>query len=452
MPFKSAEERRVGAWKPRPTAEASAAIRRNWDERIKAEAVFGARITSRAYCDAIKRVLAEVVGGTLTPQDAERRLRETLRGLGYSPQAGFPGRDGGVPPASPMSIRDLSSSRRIQLIIDTNVKRARSMGQVASSEDPVMLMATPAWELTRTGARKKPRGDWRRRWAAAGAKCGWAGAAKQKMVALKTSPIWQALADGAGGFDDTLGSPFPPFAFGSGLAWVGVGRKEWKRICAAEGIDDGLGDVDAKAAELDAERRGAKSQKVEIQMDVPTMGGKPQGVENPLTKPQGGEAGRPEAAGTGYRAQTGAAFATDYTGRNRANDAVDEALDAIGAFGDETAAWQMEAADALKVAKAAADADTGEGEARIARLESRLAAIERRQADIAGFKGRVVNYGGAIATVPKPRDAREQGEYDDTMKRYALAAGRAVRKAQSARDAAALEVMAARRDAPGAAE
>ena len=41
-------------------------------------------------------------------------------------------------------------------------------------------------------------------------------------VALKSSPIWQALGDGVGGFKDTLGNPYPPFAFGSGMGWTDV--------------------------------------------------------------------------------------------------------------------------------------------------------------------------------------------------------------------------------------
>ena len=46
------------------------------------------------------------------------------------------------------------------------------------------------------------------------------------LVALKNSPIWQALGDGVGGYNDTLGNPYPPFAFDSGMAWVGVDRSE----------------------------------------------------------------------------------------------------------------------------------------------------------------------------------------------------------------------------------
>ena len=43
-------------------------------------------------------------------------------------------------------------------------------------------------------------------------------------MALKDSPIWQALGDGAGGFRDTLLNPYPPFAYGSGMGWVAVDR------------------------------------------------------------------------------------------------------------------------------------------------------------------------------------------------------------------------------------
>ena len=37
------------------------------------------------------------------------------------------------------------------------------------------------------------------------------------MIALKSSGIWQALGNGAGGYDDALGNPFPPFAVDSGF-------------------------------------------------------------------------------------------------------------------------------------------------------------------------------------------------------------------------------------------
>lgn len=231
----------LAALKPRATWMPSEKIRREWDERLKQQSLFSARTTCASYLDAVKKRLMEVAAGTLRPQVAEDRLRETLRDLGYRPDVGFRGDGGEVPPAIPGSITDLSSSRRIQLILDTNVKQARSLGQIAVSSTPAMMATAPAWRLTRTGARKKPRGNWKARWRAAGASVGWNGALRNAMIALKGSPIWQALADGAGGYRDTIGSPYPPFAFGSGMAWVNVSRREWKAACQAEGVPDGLG-------------------------------------------------------------------------------------------------------------------------------------------------------------------------------------------------------------------
>ena len=110
MPFTTREESRAAGLTPLETPLSSKRIRQEWDRKIKDEAVFGARITHRAYVDAIKKRLVEVIGGTLKPQEAERRLKETLRDLGYSPEGGFPGKNGGVPPAKPGDIRDLSQT------------------------------------------------------------------------------------------------------------------------------------------------------------------------------------------------------------------------------------------------------------------------------------------------------------------------------------------------------
>ena len=61
------------------------------------------------------------------------------------------------------------------------------------------------------------------------------------MVALKSSPIWQALGDGAGGFRDTLGNPYPPFAFGSSYAWVHVDRLEARELGLLDDTANRLG-------------------------------------------------------------------------------------------------------------------------------------------------------------------------------------------------------------------
>ena len=63
------------------------------------------------------------------------------------------------------------------------------------------------------------------------------------MMALKSSPIWQAIGDGAGGYSDTLGNAYPPFAFGSGLGWL--------EASADESTEAGLGESGPAKVELD---------------------------------------------------------------------------------------------------------------------------------------------------------------------------------------------------------
>lgn len=114
---------------------------------------------------------------------------------------------------------------RIDLIVKTQRRMAQSLGQLAA-QTPGQIARYPAWRLVRGGTRRVPRDDWDRRWIAAGSATGWQGACRDVFVALKDSPIWAALGDGAGGFRDAIGNPFPPFAFGSGMAWQRVARDE----------------------------------------------------------------------------------------------------------------------------------------------------------------------------------------------------------------------------------
>ena len=125
-----------------------------------------------------------------------------------------------------------ASEPRIDLIVKTQRRMAQSLGQIVAGSMPGQLRRYPAWRLVRGGTRIVPRTDWARRWHAAGSATLWQGACRDDLVALKESPIWAALGQGAGGFRDAIGNPFPPFAFGSGLTWERVGRDE----CVALGL------------------------------------------------------------------------------------------------------------------------------------------------------------------------------------------------------------------------
>jgi len=113
---------------------------------------------------------------------------------------------------------------------------------------PEFVNDFPALEFKRLFQRQVPRGlkrgrkggfievpedDWPHRWAAAGGECGdddwlpWEGDAQTgRGVALKSSGIWQALGDGAGDYEDTLGNPFTPFAFNSGYRTFDLSRPQ----------------------------------------------------------------------------------------------------------------------------------------------------------------------------------------------------------------------------------
>lgn len=108
------------------------------------------------------------------------------------------------------TIQDIGSEARTALIYEMQTGSAYGYAQWQTGQDPDMLDAFPAQELVRVRQAKQPR-DWDTRWAAAGQKVGWVGAAKSPKVALKNSPIWVALS--------RFERAFPPFDFGSGM-WV----------------------------------------------------------------------------------------------------------------------------------------------------------------------------------------------------------------------------------------
>ncbi len=124
--------------------------------------------------------------------------------------------------------------------------------------DPDMVDLFPGMELRRVyprivprGSEKDPAGEengWDYRWPEACDAAGDDEASKVfdetgRMVALKSSDVWNQLGDGAGGYDDTLGNPFAPFAFNSGYDTDDVSRAECEELGLlgeddeAEGMD-----------------------------------------------------------------------------------------------------------------------------------------------------------------------------------------------------------------------
>ena len=210
-----APEQSILAKTPVPMPWGSDEIRARYAAQIRERAFFSARTIQMDYVRRLQEVCAEYAAGRINAADARTGLQAVLDELGLSDRTG--------------ALTDLGSARRLNLILRTQRQMAASAARLAE-QTPDVLDAWPAWRLTRMGTRAVPRDDWPQRWHAAGERVGWRGAHRSQMVALKSSPIWQALGDGAGGFRDAIGNPYPPFAFGSGLDWMDVSREEALRL------------------------------------------------------------------------------------------------------------------------------------------------------------------------------------------------------------------------------
>lgn len=222
-----------------PTALGSAGLQELAAE-VKNAALFSARMTQLRPLQVLAAVLAEMIQGQANVADAKLVLTEVYRALGYDPeQGGFPqDAPGTIPPAMRGTLRDLSSERRMELTVTTNYRMVTNAAFVKrTTEDEQRRYQFPCFELVRIAPRGTPRGfvrrkggleikpgdDWTSRWVAAG---GELFERNTRMIALKGAAVWTALGAGEGGYTDTLGNPFPPFAFGSGMGLREVSRGE----------------------------------------------------------------------------------------------------------------------------------------------------------------------------------------------------------------------------------
>jgi len=210
---------------------------------IKRRAFFMARGTNAHFLQEGLEVIDGIISGKINEATGRWRLMKKAKELGYDPARGFPDDVAKVPPAERDSLQDLSSERRLNLVLQTNLRMAYNYGKMLAGHQPYALREYPAWELVRLYPRTIERGErrgaggavvpdpengWPRRWAAAAESVsGWGVARGSRMVAAKLSGVWAALGDGAGGYTDTLDNPYPPFAFQSGMGWKAISRAEW---------------------------------------------------------------------------------------------------------------------------------------------------------------------------------------------------------------------------------
>jgi hypothetical protein len=181
------------------------------DAVLRRYATFSAQVSKAEILQGI----ADVAGAVVDPQyaggaagtavdvpTARTSLLELLQSIGYEAE---PGKEG--------TIQDLTSFRRLDLIVRTNTQMAQGLGQHVQANDPVVLDAFPAQELFRLQQRTVPR-DWIMRWRGAGGHFYGGG----RMIALKDDPIWGTIS--------RFGNPYPPFDFNSGMWVKPVPRRE----------------------------------------------------------------------------------------------------------------------------------------------------------------------------------------------------------------------------------
>jgi hypothetical protein len=205
-----------------PTGLDTAGLR-ELSAELRSRMVFTARGTSAVFVSKIKEVVDQLAAGDIGIADARVALIETLRVIGYTPEGGFGdleiGELGKVPPAVAGTLQDLSSFRRLELIVRTQLELMQGAGQQARGTTPDRLEAAPAWELIRVLEVTTPR-DWPARWAIAGGTL-----TEGRMVALKGDPVWGELGSSEN-FSDALDTDHPPFAFNSGMGWREIQREE----------------------------------------------------------------------------------------------------------------------------------------------------------------------------------------------------------------------------------
>jgi hypothetical protein len=209
MPFQaaldSAEVRSI-----MPTTGGAADVARLSGD-IKRRALWSARVTSVEHLQKLSDLRDAILEGKIDQATARLQIKELLAEQGYAPD---PDQAGGL--------QDLSSDRRINLQLETNVDVARGAGWYEEGQDPVVLDAFPAQELidTAPGGDAKKRRDWAARWAVCGGRF-----FDGRMIAPKDDPIWQKLGDPSL-FADGLGNDWAPFAYNSAWRLRDIAREE----------------------------------------------------------------------------------------------------------------------------------------------------------------------------------------------------------------------------------
>lgn len=239
-----------------PTALSSKGIREQWSADLRQRAIFSARTTKAGILQGYKDQVKDLLDGKVDIATARAKMQDMYDSLGYSPKSGFAAseEDDMIPPAEPGSLRDLSSNKRVDLVLQTNLRQVANFAFKEKGQTDQALFNYPCWELVRIYPRLVPRGeklvkgeivedpgeDWPSRWESVGGEF-----YDGRMIARKDDDIWSELGD-SGNFDDALDTDIPPFAFNSGYGWREVPRQE----CIDLGVIDDDTDIQGSSSEM----------------------------------------------------------------------------------------------------------------------------------------------------------------------------------------------------------
>lgn len=206
-----------------PTSLSSSEIQQQLSAEIRRQSFFSARTTQTGYLNDFARMIKNLISGDTVEDPATGELRPRGKGEGFNPSLvrtraqNFLKESGYVPdPSQAGSLTDLSSDKRVDLIIDTQTKMAQGYARHEAAQDEDVLNDFPADEMYRQRESKQKR-DWDIVWNNARRELGDATSASLAtgkdgpFVALKNDPIWTAIS--------RFGNPYPPFDYGSGM-WV----------------------------------------------------------------------------------------------------------------------------------------------------------------------------------------------------------------------------------------
>lgn len=181
---------------------------------LRERAFFSATVTSAEFLDEAARGIREIAqlarrmmadgseGALQTKQKLVADLQQLGKRLGLQPQD----------PTKAGTLEDVTSLRRLELIVDFNTTQAQEFARWKTEQDPAILDAFPAQELVRIEPRNVER-PWKQIWQDKGGVL-----VQGRMVALKNDPIWTAIS--------RFGVPFPPFDFNSGMGLDDVSRED----------------------------------------------------------------------------------------------------------------------------------------------------------------------------------------------------------------------------------